>query len=117
MIGWGSCTNSFTYSMGERLPTLLFETACLDEDPGDLVGVAVGGGSPVLQVPLPLLRHAPGDPDRAASVGENVETYICMVLLIIQQCHLLATPAEKSWMEDISPRPVRRRSLSFPANE
>ena len=57
-----------TFHGGGTIHTLLFETACLDEDPGDLVGVAVGGGSPVLQVPLPLLRHAPGDPDRAAPV-------------------------------------------------
>ena len=34
-----------------------------------LVGIAVGGGPPVLEVSLPLLCAAPGDPDGAAAVG------------------------------------------------
>merc|ERR1719221_1272305 len=33
------------------------------------VRVTVAGGSPVLQVPVALLRHVPGDPDAAAPVG------------------------------------------------
>ena len=48
---------------------LLVETTGLDHDSRDLVGVAVGGGSPVLEVALLLLSHAAGDPDGAAPVG------------------------------------------------
>ena len=33
------------------------------------VRVTVAGWSPVLQVPVALLRHVPGDPDAAAPVG------------------------------------------------
>ena len=67
---------------------LLFQTACLDEDPRDLVGVAVGGGSPVLQVPLPLLRHAAGDPDRAAPVGKS-DTVILNIVLQLLICNFV----------------------------
>lgn len=45
------------------------QTCGLDNDPGDLVGVTVAAGSPVLQVAVTLGRHLPGNSDAAASIG------------------------------------------------
>ena len=39
---------------------LFLEAAGLDNDPGDGVGVAVGAGPPVLEVPVARLGHVPG---------------------------------------------------------
>ena len=38
---------------------------------GHLVGVAVAGGSPVLQVAVALLRHVARDPDTGAPVDQS----------------------------------------------
>merc|ERR1719445_1693795 len=48
--------------------TLLLEADGLDDDAGDGVGVAVGAGPPVLEVPVARLGHVPGDPDGGAPV-------------------------------------------------
>lgn len=43
------------------------ETCGLDNDPGDLVGVTVTAGSPVLQVAVSLGRNLPGYSERHQS--------------------------------------------------
>merc|ERR550517_2422075 len=48
---------------------LFVEADSSDDDLSNRVRVAVAGRSPVLQVSVSLLRHVPGDPDAAASVG------------------------------------------------
>ena len=91
------------------------ETCGLDNDPGDLVGVTVTAGSPVLQVAVSLGRNLPGYSDMKdiSQQSSNISTSPSLTCLMLQP--LLATPALKSWMLEVSLAPASLRSLSFPS--
>ena len=85
------------------------QTCGLDNDPGDLVGVTVAAGPPVLQVAVTLGRHLPGNSESDWSVTSNIASSPVACLMLQP---LLATPALKSSMLEVSWRPVSLRLLS-----
>ena len=89
---------------------LLVEADGLDDDLGDGVRVAVAARPPVLQVAVTLLSALPTPITAQYCYSGPISAEYYRGILMLQP--LLATPALKSWMLEVSCSPVRRLSLS-----